>query len=115
MDQEKVLSTVEELSFPCLSSTTCHQFSVDLCLRRFRQLLSYLDLVYKIRNCGKCSDPLLILTTNPIVIYTKAAVELGLDETFMMNDFPSLAIDFIPGIDKYRIDRFIFFLKTLNI
>ena len=73
------------------------------------------DLVYKIRNCGKCSDPLLILTTYPIVIYTKAAVELGLDETFMMNDFPSLAIDFIPGIDKYRIDTFIFFLKTLNI
>ena len=24
LDQEKVLSTVEELSFPCLSSATCH-------------------------------------------------------------------------------------------
>ena len=72
------------------------------------------DLVYKLQNCGKCSDPLLTLTTYPIVIYTKAAVELGLDETFMMNDFPSLAIDFIPGIDKYRIDTFISFLKTLN-
>ena len=70
---------------------------------------------YKIQNCGKCSDPLLILRTYPIVIYTKAAVELGLYETFMMNDFPSLAIDFIPGIDKYRIDTFILFLKTLNI
>ena len=27
LDQEKVLSTLEELSFPCLNSVTCHQFS----------------------------------------------------------------------------------------
>ena len=40
------------------------------------------DLVYKLQNCGKCSDPLLTLTTYPIVIYTKAAVELGLDKTY---------------------------------
>ena len=43
LDQEKVLSTLEELSFPCLNSVTCHQFSLDLCLRRFRQLLFFFN------------------------------------------------------------------------
>ena len=42
LDKEKVLSTLGELSFPCLSSAICHQFSVDLCLRRSRQLLFFL-------------------------------------------------------------------------
>ena len=42
LDKGKVLSTLEELSFPCLSSAICHQFSVDLCLRRFRLLLFFI-------------------------------------------------------------------------
>ena len=37
--------------------------------------------------------PLFLLTTYPRVNYGKAAMELGLHETFMMNDLPSLAID----------------------
>ena len=50
-------------------------------------------LVYKIRNCGKWSNTLLLLTTYPRVNYRRAAMELGLDETFMINNLPSLAID----------------------
>ena len=42
LDKGKVLSTLEELCFPCLSSAICHQFSVDLCLRRFRLLLFFI-------------------------------------------------------------------------
>ena len=59
--------------------------------------------MYKIRNCGKCSNPLLLLTTYPRLNYRKAVVELGLDETFMMNDLPSLAIDLYQELIKIEL------------
>ena len=43
--------------------------------------------------------------------YTKAPVELGLDETFIMNDLPSLAIDLYQELINIELIHLSFFLR----